>query len=172
MEKLITYSSQYGTAKEYALELAKRTGFKVKDIKEVKKLTGVDELIHVGSLYAGGLKGLNTVLKLIDNKIKLTIVTVGLADPDDESAKQRIDRSIEAQLPKDRKENTKIFSLRGGIDYSRLSFMHRTMMKLFYSQLKKNKEQTAETQAIFDTYGKTVSFVDFDTLEPVIEYVK
>ena len=55
----------------------------------------------------------------------------------------------------------------GGIDYSKLHFAHKTMMKLLYNAVKNLPEerQTAENKAMIETYNKKVNFVDFSSME-------
>ena len=57
-----------------------------------------------------------------------------------------------------------------GVDYQKLSFGHRTVMKLLYQSLRKtpSEKQAAENRAFLETYGKQVDFTDFRTLEPII----
>ena len=69
------------------------------------------------------------------------------------------------------REKTEFYHLRGGIDYARLNFMHRTMMKLLYDQVKKKplEDQDAETRAMIETYGKKVDFVDLGRLDDLVK---
>ena len=43
-----------------------------------------------------------------------------------------------------------------------MAFVHRKAKGL------KEDEKTAEVKAILETYGKKVSYIDFDTLNPII----
>lgn len=54
--------------------------------------------------------------------------------------------------------------------YAKLSFVHRTMMKLLYDQVKKKplEEQDAETRAMVETYGRKVDFVDLGRLDELV----
>lgn len=67
------------------------------------------------------------------------------------------------------KTPTQIFHLRGGIDYRKLSLMHRFMMYLLYRKAKKEASTSAdeETKEIITTYNQHVSFVDFSTLDQI-----
>ena len=105
--------------------------------------------------------------------VRLILVTVGLADVQDKQNVENIRRSVRQQVPADILQNAEIFHLRGGIDYSKLSFTHKTMMKLLYNHARKlpPEKQTAETRAMIETFGTQVDFVDFSALEPVIEAV-
>ena len=47
-------------------------------------------------------------------------------------------------------------------------------MKLLYRSLRNTplEKQTKENRALIETYGKQVSYVDFSTLEPIIDEIK
>jgi hypothetical protein len=53
---------------------------------------------------------------------------------------------LKKQVPASHYDESKIFHLRGAIDYTRLSLKHRIMMKLLYSKV-----------------------VNLDTLEPIVK---
>ena len=80
---------------------------------------------------------------------------------------RNIRTSAGRQIPETLREKSEFYHLRGGIDYARLNFMHRTLMKLLYDQVKKKplEDQGAETRAIIETYGKKVDFMDMGRLD-------
>ena len=55
-----------------------------------------------------------------------------------------------------------MFHLRGAIDYGKLNLKHRTLMALLYAKAKglPEEKRNAEAQAMIETYGKQVSFVE------------
>lgn len=69
-------------------------------------------------------------------------------------------------MPEQFLEYSAVFHLRGGIDYSKLSFKHKTMMSLLYSKVKKlpEEERTAEIRAMIETFDSKVDFVDYGSL--------
>ena len=83
--KIIIYGSQYGTARKYAEELAKRTNIEIKSYKDVTDIDQYNTVVYIGSLYAGGVLGMKKTLAKISQcqKKKIIIATVGLADPAD-----------------------------------------------------------------------------------------
>ena len=175
MNNIIIYGSHYGTTKQYAEELSRRTNIKAISFKEVKEINDYNNIIYLGGLYAGGVLGMSkTIKKLNDvsNK-KIIIVTVGLSDPTDEVNQNNIRNNIKNQIPKEIFEKAKIFHLRGGIDYSKLNFAHKTMMKLLYNAVKnlQKEKQTAEDRAMIETYNKKVSFIDFSSLDKIIDEI-
>ena len=134
--KIIIYGSQYGTARKYAEELAKRTNIEIKNYKDVTDIDQYNTVVYIGSLYAGGVLGMKKTLAKISQcqKKKIIIVTVGLADPADTENTDKIKNSMKRQLSKKLYENAYIFHLRGGIDYSCLNYKHKTMMGLLYKK--------------------------------------
>ena len=162
MDTLIVYGSQYGSAEHYARKLAEYTGFPVLPYKAAKSLEHYARVIYIGALYAGGVLGLRQTLPLLSAQTALILVTVGLADVQDERNIQNIRNAIASQLPEDVFHRAQIFHLRGEIDYGKLNWGHRAMMALLYAKAKKlpKEKQDEETRALIETYGKQVSFVE------------
>ena len=176
MNRIIVYGSHYGTTRQYAEELSRRTNIKVISFKKInQQINDYDNIIYLGGLYAGGVLGMSKTLKKLNNisSKKIIIATVGLSDPTDEVNKNNIRNNIKNQIPKEVLEKAKIFHLRGGIDYSKLNFAHKTMMKLLYNAVKNlpEEKQTAEDRAMIETYNKKVDFIDFSDLDKIINEV-
>ena len=54
MNSIIVYGSNYGTTKQYANELSRRTNMKVISFKKVnQQINDYDNIIYLGALYAG-----------------------------------------------------------------------------------------------------------------------
>lgn len=169
MKTLILYGSQYGATKRYAEKLAELTGLPAVSYEKAPDLAGCEQIVYLGGLYAGGVKGLKQTAKKFPAGVRLILVTVGLADAQDEQNVENIRRSVRRQLPAEVLQNTAFFHLRGGIDYGRLNLTHRTMMTLLYNHARKlpPEQQSAETKAMIETFGRQVDFVDFASLGPV-----
>jgi len=172
MAGIVVYGSQYGTARQYAEELARRMGIEARQYDSVGEINQYDTIAYVGALYAGGVLGMKKAFSKLASAEGKTIViaTVGLADPEDEQNVSSIREGMSRQLPEEVLEAAHVFHLRGGIDYAKLGFKHRTMMKLLYNKAKKlpEAEKTAEVRAMIDTYGKQVFFIDLDALNPIV----
>ena len=142
----------------------------------MKKTNDYDNIIYLGALYDGGVLGMSKTLKKLNNisNKKILIATVGLSDPTDEVNKKNIRNNIKNQIPKEVLEKAKIFHLRGGIDYSKLNFAHKTMMKLLYNAVKNlpNEKQAAEDRAMIETYNKKVNFIDFSSLDKIANEIQ
>lgn len=176
MSNIIIYGSHYGTTKQYAEELSRRTNIKAISFEKVNQINDYDNIIYLGGLYAGGVLGMSKTLKKLNNisNKKIMIATVGLADPIDEENKNNIRNNIKHQLPKEVFEKAMIFHLRGGIDYSKLNLIHKTMLKLLYNAIKKipKEQQTAENNAMIETYNKKVNFINFSSLDKIVNEIE
>lgn len=171
MKKIIIYGSHYGTTKSYAEKLSEMTGIPVTNYEDIKDLSSYDEIIHFGGLYAGGVKGLKNTVKILPENAKLVIVTVGLSDVTNKENTDNIRKSIKHQISQSVLDRATILHLRGGIDYSKLNFTHKTMMSLLYKKAVKMSEEqkTAEVREMIETYNSKVDFVDFSALQQVID---
>ena len=168
---IIIYGSKYGSAKKYAEELARRTGFELAPFQETGDINGYETIVYIGALYAGGEKKKKKTLGKLKNIAakKIIIATVGLADPTDKENVENIRKSLVRQLSKEVFESARIFHLRGAIDYSRLNLKLKMMMALLVKKVKSlpPEKQNAETRAMLETYGKQVDFIDFESLRQI-----
>lgn len=173
MKSVIIFGSQYGSSKQYAEMLAKSLHVEYFDFQEFNTTKKYDVLIYIGALYAGGVKGLSKTLKnySTDNYDKLLIITVGIADPKDLKNAETIRNSIYKQLPKNLNKEIELFHVRGSLDYSKLNLQHKLMMKLVYQRARKVpiEERDEETKALLATYNKKVNFIDFNSLQFIID---
>ena len=172
MNKIIIYGSKYGSTEKYAKELARRINVDAISYDKINNINDYDYIIYLGGLYAGGVLGMSKTFKRINDitSKEFVIITVGLADVKDAKNINKIKDGIKKQLKEDIYNKSKIFHLRGAINYSKLDFKHRFMMKLVYNKAKNNpdKEQNAEIKAMIETYNKEADFIDFNTLDSII----
>jgi menaquinone-dependent protoporphyrinogen IX oxidase len=173
--KIIIYGSKYGTTKQYAEELSKRTNIKAEEYTNIQNVNNYETIIYIGALYAGGVLGMKKTLNKLSNTTnkKIIIITVGLADPKDKNNTDSIREGIKRQISQDIYNQAGIYFLRGGIDYSALNLKHKTMMALLYRKAKglKEEEKTAEVKVMIETYGKKVNFINFESLNPIIDAI-
>ena len=173
-KQLIVYGSQYGSTKRYAERLAEMTGTEAVEYKEAKDLDDYDRIVYLGSLYAGGVTGLKQTVGKMSPRQELIVSTVGLADPTDASNVAHIRQSIKGQIPAHFYDESRLFHLRGAIDYTKLNLKYRLMMSLLVKKVAKlpEEQQNAETRVMLETYGKQVDFVDFSSLQPIVDKIK
>lgn len=178
MKTVVIYESKYGTTKKYAEWIADALSCDLFERKSITpaKLLSYDTIIYGGGLYAGGVSGIGLLKKnfsKISNK-NLILFTCGLADPADPDNVRHIMEGLTRVLTKEMLEKIKIFHLRGGIDYSKLNFIHKSMMAMLYNTMKKKDYDSLrnEDKEMLATYGKVVDFTDENAIIPIIQYVK
>ncbi|NLH00761.1 MAG: flavodoxin, partial [Clostridiales bacterium] len=135
-----------------------------------------DTIIYGGGLYANkvnGIKFISSNAEDLSGKA-LVIFTTGISDPTLAQNAQKILKSVNKALPKPFRSRAHVFSFRGGIDYSELGFMHRTMMSMLKKSIEKKREsaRTDDEKMILEYYGKVCDMTDTSTAVPLIEYVK
>ena len=174
MKGIIIYGTVYGSTKRYAQKLSQLTGWEVMSYDKVKSLSGYDAVVHLGGLYAGGIKGLKTTVKNLPNTAKLIVVTVGLADPDSPENCRNLQTALERQLPENILERTQSFHLRGAIDYEKLHLSHKMMMALLIRSInaKPSEQWSDEDRMIVQTYNQKVDFVNFEGLRVITEAMR
>jgi len=175
---LIMYSSNYGTTKKYAEWIASELNGDIFDIKAViqSSLKNYNTIIVGGGLYAGNIKGINIIVKnyeTLKNK-KLVLFTCGLADYSKTNNIEAINTRLKKIIPDYIWQSIKIFYLRGGIDYEKLSFKHKIMMGLLNKMiLRKGPEKmNDEDKEFVETYGKPLDFTDKNSITEIIKYCK
>jgi menaquinone-dependent protoporphyrinogen IX oxidase len=167
MRAVILYKSKYGTTKQYAEWIANALNADLFDVKDIStaKLSEYDYAVLGGGMYAGSVLGANLI-----NKIKckqIVLFTVGLADPATTDYSKHIKRMFPDGIP----ENIKIFHFRGGINYNKLSFVHKTMMSMLVKSVQKKSILSEEEKLFLSSYGSEIDFSDKKTIEPLIEFI-
>ena len=170
---IVIYGSQYGTAKQYAEELAYRVGYELESYEDVTDINTYETIVYIGALYAGGVMGMKKTFKNMKEcgNHRIIIATVGLADPGDKENTDTIKNGMKNQLSKEVFDKAMIVHLRGGIDYSKLGLKHKTMMGMLYKKAVTLPEEkkNAEVKAMIETHNKQVDFVDFNSLDSIIQ---
>lgn len=178
MKYLVICDSQYGFTEQYARWIAEELGCPCVARKDVKpeQLQKYDGLIYGGGLYAGGVSGLKWFAKQLPGLSgkKTAVFTCGVADPADPKNVSHIRAGVAKVLTPEQMGKTALFHLRGGIDYNRLGFVHKSMMAMLKKSLESKKEQdlTDEDRQILATYGKIVDFTDRASVRPLIEWAE
>ena len=123
--KIIIYASQYGSTKQYADELSKRTGIETVEYAELTDINQYDLIVYLGPLYAGSVLGLKKTLNKIRNvqDKKLIVGIVGLPDHNDKKNMEEVMNRKE-QVHGCIYNNARAYFLRGAIDYSNLNLKH------------------------------------------------
>lgn len=179
MEKaIVIYKSRYGFTEKYAQWIAQELDAELTEAGNIKAsdLQNYDVIIYGGGLYAGGVNGLSLITKsfqYIQDK-SLYLFTVGAADVSNEKNINSIRSSLSKVLTPEMESKINIFHFRGGIDYPRLSFIHRIMMGMMVKTIRKKPESelSNEEKSMLSTYGQVVDFTDKSVIGGMIDDIK
>ncbi len=173
----IIYESKYGHSKKYALALSEALKCEISEKKKIdkNKLLNSETIVFLGGLYAGKLNGFDIITKNFD-KLKnknIIVVPVGLLNPDNPENLEHTKESVCKKLSPEIKEKLTFFSLKGGIDYSKLGFKDKMMMSFMYKALAKRgvENLNEDGKLVIDTYGKKYDAFHPESLNKIIDYI-
>lgn len=156
MEQVIIYASKGGRAQAVAEKIAAQQAGAFFSYKELPALGKDQEVIYVGSIYAGQILGLEKVANKLAQAAGVTLVTVGMMDPSlPETAKLRQEAIAKAQSKGAFTLQAHV-PLQGTLHIEKLSFPQRTLIKAMYKQGKKNPQ--GELGAIVAAVDNPTSF--------------
>lgn len=178
MNRIVIYKSEYGAAKKYAEHIAKNLGCEALPLKEAKnvRLDAYDAVIFGGGVYAGKINGADFIVKNFDKlnlkEKKLAVFTVSLNPVEEQSV---LESYAAASFPAEIRDKIKFFYFRGGMDIDRLSFVHRSMMRMMKKMLEKKSpgERSASDNCVISIVnGKAEDFFNAEAAAPLIGYIK
>ncbi|NMA00459.1 MAG: hypothetical protein GX924_05440 [Clostridiaceae bacterium] len=177
MKSLILYRSLYGSTEQYAHWIQEELSAQADSFENVEKYNLEDyDLIIVGeAVYAGQFMTPKQLIPLVEKfpDKKFIFFLVGIADMEDQENREKLYSDL-AKAMGPIIEKIKVFFLRGVLDYSKLSFKHRTMMWLLVKFLKRKSEKDLPKDAdkLISSYGQKINFIDKNAIEPLVRYAK
>ena len=170
MRQIVLYASRYGATEQYARELARALGCEAVSCLDAPPLSGYDRVIFGGAIYAGRVLGLSRTLRLAKKPERLQwyFFTVGLYDPADVKNRAAIRAGLRRTLPPALYDEAHIFHLRGRLRYEKLSYLHRTLIRLLARSMAGKKEPSQEEAGILLLQEQGADFVDPAALAPLL----
>lgn len=166
MKTAVIYQSKYGSTEKYAKWIAEDLGAELLVGSRVKPadLQKYDTIIYGGGLYAGGVNGISLLIKSFESikEKQLYLFTVGAADVKSEETVAAIRHELERVMPEEMRNSVKVYHLRGGMLYSKLSFIHSTMMKMMIKMLRKKPDSELDDyeREMLASIGQDSDFTD------------
>ena len=169
----VVFKSTYGHTKKYAEWISEElnadllNGLKVKP----QTLDKYDIVIYGGGLYATGINGASLLSDNFEKlkKKKLVIFAVGIEENLSEAEYTKVlTHNFSIIMQRD----LKVFYLRGGINYKKLSVMHKIIMSNQKKLIEQKQEKTKQDELYLKTYGVNIDFTDKKNIQPVVDYVK
>lgn len=132
--KAIVYTSNTGSAASYAALLSDKTALPAYSLAEAKKqLCAGDEIIYLGWLMAGGIKGYKSAARRFRVR---AVCAVGMSVTGERTEPVREQNAVPGEIP--------LFTLQGNFDLNSLRGAYRFMMKIMVKALSENLEKKTD----------------------------
>ena len=158
----ITYTSNAGHTRQYAVLLGEKTGLPAYSLEEAcSQLPGGSPVIYLGWLHASHVKGYSKAAKRF---ALCAVCAVGLCDTGTLTWEVRKATSIPEDIP--------LFTLQGGIDRSRLKGMDKLMIAMLTKGLASQKQSSAQDDRMLELLSRDESYVSLENLAEVLQWYR
>lgn len=179
MKTLIIYSSQTGFTKQYSEWIAQDTGATLLPIKEAKKkeLSFFNEYDTI--VYGGWIMGANLIDKewfagkvsaikeSFGTNKKFAAFVVGGSPVYSPDIPGVLDRAV----PNDLKSDVATFYFQGGLNYGKMNFMSRMIMKAFAKGLGKKPDLSDADKEMAKLLQGDFDHTDRNYIKAIVEYI-
>ena len=168
----VVYASRNGSTKQYAEWIARDCGADLIPLEEavIDRLALYDTLIYGGCVYSGIIQGISFVKNNRDllKRMRLVVFTVGLTQPGDEAAFAQV---LDRNFTEEERRDIRFFHFPGALDYKKMSFLQRGMMRLLKKSIqKKPPEGRSQIEGyILESYGGKVDFTNPAYVKPLVK---
>ena len=173
--ELVIYQSNYGHTKQYAEWICQALSCPSHPLDQMAQadIEAVDTIIFGSSVIAGNYKGINRFVEIIKEYPNKHFIFFGvsIANPDNEDSQNYLEEALARGLDDSVRHQVKVFLFRGGMDYSKLNFLHKAMMWMMVRMLKKKEVKSEEDIAMIENYGKKVDYSNPIYIQPLVDYV-
>ena len=171
MKTLIVYKTKTGFTERYANWLKEETLFDCVSIKKVTKemLSSFDTVIFGGGIYAGQISGLKKIKQLIGGKTKLIVFATGATPAEDI---KQLDATFKFNFTEEEIKSIPHFYFPTGLDYDRMSFGNRILMKLFSKMLDSKQQENPDDKTPKQSLANSFDISDKKYINPLLDYLK
>ncbi len=169
MKILLIYKTKTGFTEKYANWITEEINC---DIEKISNIQNIDfksyNLIIYGSrIHAGRIDGLDKIKKLnLDNKM---IVFATGATPKETNSIQEVWKN---NLTESELISIKHFYIPAGLNYERMGFLDKAMMKMASMMLEKKENKSIEDISMQNSIKKSYDISDKSRIRPLVDYIK
>ena len=163
MKRLVVYQSSTGFTKKYALWISKELKCEAKELKHVTEqdIADCDMVIYGGWVMGSMVMGLNKIIKITPKL--LSVFAVGVT-PDGEEVRETIRKQNHL-------EAVPFFYLEGGLDYKKLGFIKKFILKMVKKSIEKKENKTEQDLYMIKTLGSSVDHTKAENIKPLVSFV-
>lgn len=172
MNALVAYTSQTGFTKRYATWIAEELDCQAATLKQADRLDLASyDVVVVGGWFHAASMTSKTWLdqqRAAHPELRFVAFAVG-ATPHDWT--DVVDEGMARAFPSPDYDNVPHFYLTGGFDYTRLSFLNKLAMRMFFKMQEKEAESDPRTAEMLATMREGFDATDRTAIAPIINCV-
>ena len=158
----LLYISKTGFTKQYASYLASKLNIEAQEYKKGSGLNKNGNIIFCSFVFGGNITGLSDIRNEVDEK-NIWVLACGISS----SSTEVINR-----LAKENHfDSNRLYYAPGGIDYAKLNFLKKSILKMIKNNLEKKEKRSFEEEEILRRLTIGGSFVDFSYCDSLIKEV-
>lgn len=169
MKILLIYKSKTGFTKRYAEWICEEINCRLENISNIKNIdfSNYDLVVYGSRIHAGRIDGLDKIRKLNLDK-KLIIFLTGATPKETNS----IIEVWNSNLTEEELKIVKHFYIPAGLNYEKMGFLDKTMMKMASIMLEKKSNKSKEDIGMQNSIKKSYDISSKARIKPLIEYIK
>lgn len=172
MKTIVIYNSRTGFTERYGKWIAQELGCKAVSYKEItpEQWKENEMIIYGGGIMAGKISGWDKVKIRPEMKNKRIIVyAVGAAPM---NAQEVLEKIKNDNLTEEEQKEISFFYFEGGINYEKMGFLPKLILKTMYKSMKNKKEKTEEETEMVRLFEKSSDSSSKEYISPLLECVK
>lgn len=160
MNSVVIYKSKYGTTKKYAEWTAEKIGAEIFESKEFNTadFKKYDTILYFGGVYTGSIANIGVITNNYDEISDKNIIVCPVCLTKAENT-DGISELLANNFNYKMFDKVKVFPLRGAIDYKKLKFLDKLMIK-------------SAVATIQDKMVLNQDYVSIENINPIVEYVE
>lgn len=164
MKKLVVYQSSTGFTAKYATWIAEALSCEAKEVKRVSagEVSAYNCIIFGGWIMGGMISGLDKIRKM--NPQKLVVFAVGATSDNEELRNNLKTQNHLEEIP--------FFYMEGGINFEKMSFFPRKMLKMMGKSLAKKENKTEQEKEMEKKFAGSFDNSDKANIEALVALVK
>lgn len=171
MKTVVMYKSSTGFTEKYAKWIAEDLQCEAIKFnkKNIKTLSEYDRIIFGSGIMGGLITGLGEFKKTPELSTKKIIIFATGATGTEEA--EAINRIKDINFTQDEK-NIPFYYFQSGINYERMSFFPKALLKIMCKSLAKKENKTESEKNMVDIMSKSTDKCNKDMIKPLIESCK
>lgn len=167
MKSIVIYKSSTGFTKTYAKWIAEALSCEALPLENAKSvdLNKYDAVIFGGWIFAGTIQGLKGIKeKLTSYNGKKAVFATGATPPESPEASA----ALSTCFTEEERKTIGTFYMQGGLDYTQMGAVHKAMMKMMSSMMKKQKGiDSVEYKTVSQSFNGTSK----ESIAPLVHYI-